>query len=275
MSVKVQEISFWYNHEPVLRDISFDVEQGEFVSLIGPNGAGKTTLLKILNRLLIPQRGNVFIFGRDLNSYTRKEIAQVIGFVPQDNVFMFPYTVMEVVLMGRTPYLKGIGFESKKDIEIALEVMDLTKTIHLADKPITSLSFGERQRVLIARALAQQPKIILLDEPNAHLDISHQIEIFALLKTLATEKNVTIISVSHDLNLVASYSDRVILLSKGQIYSIGKPDVVLAKENIKDVYGVDVIVDTNPATGKVRVTLLPDKIGHFSNKLKTKRGENL
>lgn len=275
MSVKVQEISFWYNHEPVLRDISFDVEQGEFVSLIGPNGAGKTTLLKILNRLLIPQKGNVFIFGRNLNSYTRKEIAQIIGFVPQDNVFMFPYTVMEVVLMGRTPYLKGIGFESKKDVEIALEVMNLTKIEHLADKPITSLSFGERQRVLIARALAQQPKIILLDEPNAHLDISHQIEIFALLKTLATEKNVTIISVSHDLNLIASYSDRVILLSNGQIYSIGKPDVVLTKENIKDVYGVDVIVDTNPATGKVRVTLLPDKIGHFSDKLKTKRGENI
>ncbi len=275
MSVKVQEISFWYNHEPVLRDISFDVEQGEFVSLIGPNGAGKTTLLKILNRLLIPQKGKVFIFNRNLNSYSRKEIAQIIGFVPQDNVFMFPYTVMEVVLMGRTPYLKGIGFESKKDIEIALEVMDLTKTEHLADKPVTSLSFGERQRVLIARALAQQPKIILLDEPNAHLDISHQIEIFALLKTLTKEKNVTIISVSHDLNLIASYSDRVILLSNGQIYSIGKPDVVLTRENIKDVYGVDVLIDSNPANGKLRVTLLPDKIGHFSDKLKTKRRENL
>lgn len=263
MSVKVQNISFWYDRELVLRDISFEVEQGEFASLIGPNGAGKTTLLKILNRLLIPQRGEVFVFDRNLNSYSRREIAKIIGFVPQDNVFIFSYTVLEVVLMGRTPYLKGIGFESKEDIEIALEVMNLTKIEHLADKPITSLSFGERQRVMIARALAQQPKIILLDEPNAHLDISHQIEIFALLKTLAEEKNVTIISVSHDLNLIASYSDKVMLLSNGQICSIGKPDVVLTMKNIKDVYGVDVIVDVNPATGRPRITLLPDKIGHF------------
>jgi len=272
MSVKVQKISFRYDREPVLRNISFEVKQGEFVSLIGPNGSGKTTLLKILIRLLIPQSGEVLIFDRNLNSYSRKEIARVIGFVPQDNVFVFPYTAMEVVLMGRTPYLKGIGFESKEDIEIALEAMKLTKTEHLAEKPMSFLSFGERQRVLIARALAQQPRIILLDEPNAHLDISHQIEIFALLKALAEERDVTVISVSHDLNLISSYSDKVILLSNGQIYAIGEPDVVLTEENIKNVYGTDVIVDLNPATGRPRITLLPDKIGHFADKLKIKKG---
>ncbi len=270
MTVKVQEICFSYNAEPVLRNISFEIEQGEFVSLIGPNGSGKTTLLKILARLLLPQKGKVLIFNRDINSYPRKELAKIIGFVPQDNSFVFPYTVMEVVLMGRTPYLKGIGFESYEDIKVATEVMELTKIKHLAQKPISALSFGERQMVLIARALAQQPKIILLDEPNAHLDISHQIEIFSLLKALSIENGITVISVSHDLNLISHYSDKIILLSKGEIFKIGKPDFVLTEENIKSVYETDVIVDPNPITGKPRITLLPDKIGHFVNKLKIK-----
>ncbi len=261
MSIKVQEICFSYGREPVLRNISFEVERGEFVSLIGPNGSGKTTLLKILIHLLIPQKGEVLIFNRNLNSYSRKDIARIIGFVPQDNVFVFPYTVLEVVLMGRTPYLKGIGFESREDVEIAFEAMKLTGTEHFANKPINSLSFGERQRVLIARALAQQPKIILLDEPNAHLDISHQIDIFSLLKTLSVEKRVTVISVSHDLNLVSSYSDKVILLSNGQIYAMGSPESVLTEENIRNVFNTDVLVDLNPATEKPRITLLPDKIG--------------
>lgn len=275
MTVKVNNICFSYEREPVLRNISFEVEQGEFVSLIGPNGSGKTTLLKILNRLLIPKKGEVIIFNRNLNSYSLKELAKIIGFVPQDNFFPFPYTVMEVVLMGRTPHLRGIGFESKNDIEIAFEVMELTNIKSLADKPVTSLSFGERQMVLIARALAQQPKIILLDEPNAHLDISHQIEIFSLLKVLAKEKNVTVISVSHDLNLVSSYSDKVILLSKGQILAIGKLDVVLTEENIENAYGTEVFVDINPITGKPRVTLLPDKIGQFADKLKNQKGAKI
>ncbi|MFN3135693.1 MAG: ABC transporter ATP-binding protein [Candidatus Kryptonium sp.] len=270
MIVKVNNICFSYGRDPVLRNISFEVEQGEFVSLIGPNGSGKTTLLKILMRLLIPDKGEVLIYNRSLNSYPLKELAKIIGFVPQDNFFPFPYTVLETVLMGRNPYLKGIGFESKEDIRIALEAMELTNIRELADKPVTSLSFGERQMVLIARALAQQPKIILLDEPNAHLDISHQIETFSLLKTLTRERNTSIISVSHDLNLISSYSDKVILLSKGQIYAIGKPDIVLTEENIRNVYGADVLVDLNPATGKPRITLLPDKIGQFSDKLKIK-----
>ncbi|MCS7229501.1 MAG: ABC transporter ATP-binding protein [Candidatus Kryptonium sp.] len=271
MIVKVSDICFSYKHKPVLKNISFEVAQGEFVSLIGPNGSGKTTLLKILIRLLLPNKGEVLIFNKNINSYSLKDLARIIGFVPQDNFFAFPYTVLEVVLMGRTPYLNGIGFETNEDIEIALEVMELTNIKNLADKPITSLSFGERQMVLIARALAQQPQIILLDEPNAHLDISHQIETFSLLKTLAMEKNVTVIAVSHDLNLIASYSDRVILLSNGEIYAMGKPDIVLSEDNIKNVYNADVLVDINPATAKPRITLLPDKIGQFIDKLKNQK----
>jgi iron complex transport system ATP-binding protein len=274
MAIKVQEICFSYGDVPVLKNISFDVFRGEFVSLIGPNGSGKTTLLKVLIRVLTPQKGKVLIFDRDIKSYSRREIARLIGFVPQDNTFAFAYTSLEVVLMGRTPYLKGIGFENRKDVEIALQVMELTNTIDLADKPITALSFGERQRVLIARALAQQPQIILLDEPNAHLDISHQVEIFSLLKSLSIEKGVTVIAVSHDLNLISSYSDKVILLSSGEVYAIGKPDFVLTGDNIKNVYGAEVIVDTNPITGSPRITLLPNKIGQFTDKLKIKNGGN-
>ncbi|CUU04427.1 iron complex transport system ATP-binding protein [Candidatus Kryptobacter tengchongensis] len=272
MAVKVNNICFAYEREIVLRNISFEVEEGEFVSLIGPNGSGKTTLLKILMRLLIPKKGEVMIFSRNINSYSLNELAKIIGFVPQDNFFPFPYTVLEVVLMGRTPHLRGIGFEKKEDLKVAFEVMELTNIKDLADKPVTSLSLGERQMVLIARALAQQPKVILLDEPNAHLDISHQIEIFSLLKILVKERNITVISVSHDLNLVSLYSDKIILLSRGEIFAVGKPDVVLTEQNIKNAYGTDVFIDVNPITGKPRVNLMPDKIGQFVDKFKNQKG---
>lgn len=214
MSLRIEHVSFSYAELPVLHDISFDVPAGDFLSLLGPNGSGKTTLLRLLDRILLPQRGTIALKGRTLQQYSRKEIARLVAYVPQDTLWVFPFTVLEVVLMGRSPYVGRSGFESQLDLDVALEMMRLTDIEHIAEKPITALSGGERQRVLIARALSQQPQILLLDEPNAHLDISHQLEIFQILREQNAQHNLTIVSVSHDLNLAAAFSKRVMLLAQ-------------------------------------------------------------
>jgi iron complex transport system ATP-binding protein len=188
-----------------------------------------------------------------------------MAFVPQETLWVFPFTVLEVVLMGRSPYVGRSGFESRRDLDVAREVMELTDIEHLADKPINALSGGERQRVLIARALSQQPQILLLDEPNAHLDISHQLEIFRILRDQNARNNLTIISVSHDLNLAAAFSKRVLLLNPSgnggvprgaTIFSLGSPTEVLTESNIEQVYRTPVLVDQNPRSASLRISLV-------------------
>ncbi len=259
--LSIRNISFSYlgqtRSDFVLNDVSFDVERGEFLSLIGPNGSGKTTLLRLLDKMLLPTVGDIFLSDKNLRSVRQSELAKRIGFVPQDGNIIFPFTVLEIVLMGRSPYLKALGFENRRDRDIAYHMMELTDIVRFADKPITAISGGERQRAFIARALAQEPEIILLDEPNAHLDISHQVDIFDIIKALNKEKRITVVSVSHDLNLVSTYSDRVVLLANGMVYAMGKPEEVLTEPNIKAVYHTNVIVDVNPITSSPRVTLLP------------------
>jgi iron complex transport system ATP-binding protein len=256
-ALTVNRISFSYRITvPTLRDVSVDVRKGEFLSLVGPNGSGKSTLLRLLDRIYIPQSGTILLNNKELSQYTRAELAQRIAFVPQDASVMFPFTVLEIVLMGRSPHSRGAMFESEHDRQIAMEMLERTDAAHLAHQPITNLSGGERQRVFIARALAQQPEILLLDEPNAHLDIAHQIDIFSIIKQLNIERDLTVVSVSHDLNLAGAYSDRIGMLVCGALVALGTPDEVLTETNIRTVFQTHVMVDRHPATRSPRVTLM-------------------
>jgi iron complex transport system ATP-binding protein len=223
---------------------------------VGPNGSGKTTLLRLLDRIYIPRSGSILLGDKPLAKFSRAAIARRIAFVPQDNSIQFPFTVAEIVLMGRAPHSGGMAFENAHDRDVAHEVMRLTDVAGFADQPVTNLSGGERQRVFIARALAQQPEIILLDEPNAHLDIAHQVDIFRIIKRLNTKSGLTVLSVSHDLNLAAAYSDRIAMIVGGALAALGTPAEVLTGERVHEVFRTPVIVDTHPVHGTPRVSLL-------------------
>src|SRR4030043_137359 len=254
--IEVDSIFFRYHQDWVLQDVSFQLRKGEFVGVIGPNGSGKTPLLKILYRLLSPQQGEVFFDRLSLKKMSRGEIAKKIAVVAQETYPAFPFRAIEMVLMGRSPYLGHLMFENPKDLEIAKKAMEWTETLPIAERSIDELSGGERKRVFIARALAQEPEIILLDEPTANLDIHHQIDFLDLVLHLNREKGLTIVMASHDLNIASEYSDRLILLREGRIYKIGPPREVITRENIEEVYGCKVWVDENPISGMPRITLL-------------------
>jgi iron complex transport system ATP-binding protein len=254
--IEVNSISFRYLQDWVLQDVSFQVGKGEFIGVIGPNGSGKTTLLKILYRLLSPQKGGILYELVPLKKMSRKDIAKKIAVVPQETYPLFPFRVIEIVLMGRSPYLGHLMFESERDLEIAKKAMEWTETLPISDRPIDELSGGERKRVFITRALVQEPEVILLDEPTVNLDIHHQIEFLDLILRLNRERGLTIIMASHDLNLASEFCDRLILLQKGGIYKIGSPGEVITRENIGRVYGCGVWVDQNPVSGMPRVSLL-------------------
>jgi len=243
MKLSVKEIDFYYDSIKVLENVTFEVGEREILGIVGPNGSGKTTLLRCINMVLKPKIGTILINDKSIFKLDRKEIAKKIGVVPQNSTIYFPFTVFDIVLMGRTPHLDRLDKESPKDLEIAKVAMEITNTLHLADRLIDEISGGEKQRVIIARALTQEPKILLLDEPTLHLDINHQLEILKLVKKLAKKSRLVVILVSHDLNLASRYCDKLMLLSLGRIYSIGSPKDVLTPENIKKVYNVDVEVN--------------------------------
>jgi len=248
-AIEAKEIWFSYRARPVLKEVSFVVDIGEIVGIIGPNGSGKTTLLKILSRTLAPDSGTVRVLNNDVGDMHARELAREVAVVPQSSTIAFPFRVTEVVLMGRNPYLGRLPFETKRDRRIAVEAMRLTDTRDLADRRVTELSGGELQRVIIARALAQHPRILLLDEPTAHLDLHHQIAVYDILARLNAERNLTIMVVSHDLNLAAIHCERLMLLSQGRIVASGSASEVITAENLERVYGVDVPVARSPITG--------------------------
>ncbi len=254
--IEANSISFRYLEDWVLQDVSFEVGKGEFIGVIGPNGSGKTTLLKVLYRLLSPQRGEVFFERVPLKKMSQRDIAKKIAVVAQETYPAFPFRVIEIVLMGRSPYLGHLMFEREKDLEIAKKAMEWTEILPISERPLDELSGGERKRVFIARALAQEPEVILLDEPTTNLDIHHQIEFLDLILALNREKGLTILMASHDLNLASEFCDRLILLQKGGIFKMGPPQEVITRENIERVYGCGVWVDQNPVSGMPRITLL-------------------
>ncbi len=256
--IKVKDLSFAYAYtdEMVLQDISFDILPGEFLSVIGPNGSGKTTLLKLLYGHVSPLQGTIYLNETPINKISRRNLSQKIAVVSQVARFHFALTALELVLMGRSPHMGLLAFEGEDDLEIASEAMALTDVSDFRERSIFSLSGGELQRVVIARALAQKPQAMLLDEPTSSLDIKHQINICQLLKRMNKDKGITIVSVFHDINLASYFSNRVMVMKEGGIHGIGSPEDVITKETLELVYDCPVFVDENPLVGKPRVTLV-------------------
>ncbi len=247
--VHIKNLSFSYPGNRIFRRITAAINTGSFTSLVGPNGSGKTTLLRLLTRWLRPASGTINIEGRELSAISQKELGRMIGFVKQDLAAGLNFTVFEMVLMGRYPHLDRFSFVSEHDRRIAAEALELTHTSYLKDRIFGGLSSGEAQMVVLARALAQQPELLLLDEPISHLDLKHQTQILSLLKDLQREKKITIIAALHDLNSAAQASDNVILLSGGEIFAQGGVGHVLSAENIQKVYGIKVEMAAHPVSG--------------------------
>lgn len=245
--VKVEDLHFSYGKNKVLSGINFDIDGFKMVGIIGANGSGKTTLLKNISGYLKPHRGSVYIAGKNVSGMNSREKARYIGYVPQDMYSDFEFSCIDIVMMGRTPYLRRFQRETENDLSIVKESMILTDTWDLRDRYINELSGGQRQRVYIARALAQQPKILLLDEPVSHLDIKYQIDILSMLKQL-TSKNILVFAVLHDINLTSQFCDIILMMDSGKIISKGTPDEVLTVENIKKVFSIDADVYRNPVS---------------------------
>lgn len=240
----------------VLKSIRFSVSRGEFFVIIGPNGSGKSTLLKAICGALNPREGEVEVFGRSVRACTKRELARHIALTPQSPPLDIPFTVAEVVLMGRSPHLGLLSVEKRTDREIAMRSMAYTAVEHLAARRLGQLSAGEVQRVFIARAICQQPGIMVLDEPTASLDPAHQVQVMNLLEGLRHHEGTTVIMVSHDLNLSAMYADRLLLLKEGSVVSVGSPREVLTAETLESAYGCSFLVDSNPADGAPRTFLV-------------------
>jgi iron complex transport system ATP-binding protein len=248
--VEADGIGFAYGDVAVLEDVGLRVAPGELVGVIGPNGSGKTTLVRLLSGVLRPRRGVVRLEGRPLASYARREVARRLAVVPQDPHVEFPFTALEVVLMGRAPHRSGLRFAGPHDLAVAREAMArLDVGGALEARTLESLSGGERQRVLLARALAQEPSVLLLDEPTTHLDLRHQAGMHDVVRALCRERGVAVVSVLHDLNLAALYCDRLVLLGGGRVLREGPPAAVLTPEILAAAYGTPVYVGRHEATG--------------------------
>ena len=233
-----------------LDGVSFAIGAGEVFGVIGPNSAGKTTLLRLLTRVVAAGRGEVRLNGRPIRHLAHAELARQIAVVPQDAPRPFPFSVEQLVLMGRYPHAPGRFFESDADRAHAIAAMEATGVLHLAALPLEQLSGGERQRAMLARALAQQPRLLVLDEPTSHLDLRYQAETAALLQRVNGERGMTVLLVSHDLNLAAEVCDRLLLLGRGRIARVGSPADVLQREVLEAVFGCAVVVDVNPTSGR-------------------------
>lgn len=263
--IDLKHIFLAYGPRPVLNDISFSVYEKEFFIVIGPNASGKTTLVKTISGVVKPQKGDIKIIGQSLSSFSRKKLARHIAVVPQTAPDDIPFSVAEVVLLGRSPHLGFMGLESANDLEIAEQAMSFTNVSHLSNRRMDQLSGGERQRVLIARAICQKPKIIVLDEPTAALDLSHQIHIMDLMEQLRCDEGITVVMVSHDLNLAAMYADRMLLMKNGSIVKLGHPSEVMSFEILEKTYECVLLVDENPLKKVPRVIQAPRKLRYVSD----------
>lgn len=261
-AIDVTNLSYSYENTDVLKSLSFQIHKGDFFIILGPNGSGKTTLLKLFAGILKSAKGRIRLLDRPLETYSLKSLARNIAFVSQSAPVDFPFSVSEVVRMGRAPHLGMLALPQEKDLAIAHQAMTITGIDHLADRKIHQLSGGECQRVFIARAICQETGMILLDEPTASLDLAHQIRIMDLLINLKEKKDITVVMVSHDVNLAAMYGLHLLLLEAGRIISHGTPEDVLTIENLDTAYGCQLLVDESPLGNFPRVTPVP---GRFMN----------
>jgi iron complex transport system ATP-binding protein len=255
-AIQTRNLSFAYKDRAVLHTLSLSVASGEMLGILGPNGSGKTTLLKILSAVLHGQ-GDVALNGTNIERYGRRELSRLFAVVQQEARVNFPYTAAEIVLMGRASYHSPWALEGRKDLDVARASMDLTDSLSLADRYLHELSGGEKQRVMIARALAQEPEILLLDEPSAFLDLKHQVQVFELLRRLNRERPLTIVAALHDLNLASLFFPRLIMLRDGKIYRDGTPNEVLTEKTIEEVYGVHVRVEQDAVSEKPQLFIRP------------------
>ena len=257
--LEVENLVCGYQSGFFLKGINFAVKEGELVGIIGPNGSGKSTLLRAISKILKPQEGRILLQGKDISLAGFRELAKKIAVLSQDSGTMsLNLPVKDYVLLGRIPYLRKFQIlETKTDELVAEEMMSSTDILPLASRNVNELSGGERRRAVIARALAQEPELLLLDEPVTHLDIRHQIEILDLVRKLNREKHLTVLMVLHDLNLASEYCDRLLLLKEGQIFKMGLPGEVLTYEIIEEVYKTLVVVSKNPVSSRPHILLVP------------------
>ncbi len=255
-NVTVEKLSFSYTEIPFIQDLSFSFKAGEFFNVVGPNGTGKTTLLYLLGGIIKPRGGQILLDGIPLFSFKRKDLAKIMTIIPAESNIAFDFTVYDIVAMGRYPYHSPLESLTKMDREIISEVIERTGLTKYGNKVFNQLSSGERQRVLIARALAQKTSILLMDEPTTHLDIHYQLEIYRLAQSLAQDKNLSVFMISHNLNYASMYSDRLMLMHEGRIIKIGTPDEIFQAELLSKVYGTALSVYPHPKTGQP--TIWPD-----------------
>jgi iron complex transport system ATP-binding protein len=248
--IRIDNLSFGYGNRKVLDDISLCISEGSFTSIIGPNGSGKSTLLKVITSMLKPQEGIISLLDRDIRTMNRKEIAAKVAVVPQNTSIEFDFRVMDVVMMGRYPFINKLKGETQEDIEIAINYMKYTNTLHLADRSFMELSGGERQRVILAQALTQKPQILVLDEPVSHLDLQYQVEILNLIRKMCVDNKLTVIAVLHDLNMASTYSDKVFMLKEGKVRYSGSPLEAFTVSSIKDIFNTDVYISVGEIGNK-------------------------
>jgi iron complex transport system ATP-binding protein len=258
--IRLEEITCGYGSKIVLNGIDLETRKGEFVGIIGPNGSGKTTILRTITRLIKPMKGRIYLDDKDIHSLDHKEVAKKIAVVSQ-NLPVVTMTVKEFVLLGRVPYYKSLQFfESERDMVIAKNAMAMTDIVKLKDSYMSEMSGGEVQLAFIARALAQEPALLLLDEPTAHLDITHQVGVLDLIKRLNRQYGLTVIIILHDLNLASEYCDRLVLMDNGKIKKAGIPEEVLNYSHIEEVYHTVVVVEKNPLSAKPFVLIVPEEV---------------
>ncbi|MEM2958125.1 MAG: ABC transporter ATP-binding protein [Candidatus Jordarchaeaceae archaeon] len=269
--IKVKDLVYSYDSVRALDGLTFEIYRGEFVGLVGPNGSGKTTLLKCLSKLYTPQEGSIELDGHDLRRLSQLEGARIYAVVPSEFTMDMNISITDTVLLGRYPYLEGLWWENERDEEIALEAMEKLNVLDFGSRKLGELSSGEKQRVLIAKALAQEAKVLLIDEPVAHLDLGYQMEIMEMLKSLARD-GVTIIAAMHELNLAVKYCDKLIVLDKGRVVACGKPKDIVTQKLIEDVYGVKAIIQDIPEVGLVIIPLSSSNNGGVFDKKNGKKG---
>jgi ABC-type cobalamin/Fe3+-siderophores transport systems, ATPase components len=243
-------LKFSYDGKLVLDDVTLNVEKGEVIGILGPNGCGKTTLLKNLNKNLLPQSGCIMLNDMDILSLKKKDVAKEIAVIPQSNEIRFAFTVREIVSMGRMPFMNTFSSETREDMEIIDNAMKKAGIFEFKDRLINTMSGGERQKVIIARALAQTPLVLLMDEPTLHLDICAQFDVLDTIYELSKKEALTVVIVSHDLPMVVRYCDRIVMLKEQKIFALGTPEEVLTPENMKEIFNIDAVLEKDDRTGQ-------------------------